>query len=277
MAVWRVWVAAVNKNTAQMIGGTLFWISGFIWKLVVLWKPDMDSRFYSSVGLLFVIGTLIFVHGTFVAWREEYLKRLTMEDRLKPKVGLRHDFEGAPDYLRTANISADVLERRHIVGVVNLSAVAIPQLNMVAERFEPYVQGATWIDAPMHPLRVNPDNNGRFDLSVGDGGPSRFIEVFQELVFIDGRPPALTFVYDSTGLQKLKRFIVSDWFAVTLRVQGDIPPRRIRLVARLNTLKNTYDVAESDEPRPSETTCQLAQLTDGQVPRAEPRGDTSPI
>jgi hypothetical protein len=170
-------------------------------------------------------------------------------------------------------MSPGVQERRHIIGIENLSSVQIEGLRVVAESFEPYLQGATWVDAPMHPLRGPIDNEGRFDLSVGDGHMSRFVEVFQELVFPQDatRPPLLTFVYDQAGLNQLKRFIVGSWFAVTLRIQGKVKPERIRLVAKVNPATNVWDVRESSEPMPANHGCQVAQLVSTAVtPPTEP-------
>ena len=225
---------------------------------------------------MFALGVAIYGRGAFVAWREERARRIVAEANLVPRVTLVHEFEGAPNYLRTANIDATTVERRHIIGVVNLSAAEIPQLRVVAVEFEPYVQGATWVDAPMHPLRTEPNRDGLFNLSIGDGSPTRFVEIFQELVFFNGDRPAITMVYDQTGLQQLKRFIVGDWFALTLRVQGNILPQRIRLVAKRNPETNRFDVRASDEIRPAGSACQLAVLTSGQVPRAEPRDEPLP-
>jgi len=162
-------------------------------------------------------------------------------------------------------------ERRHIIGVENLSTASFSGLRAVAESFEPYLQGATWVDAPFHPLRSATDNDGRFDLSRGDGLPTRYIEVLQELR-LPNRPPMLTFIYDQSSLIALQRFMVGDWFAVTVRIQGDIKPERIRLVAKLNHTTNKFDVAESSESMPTvnPSNYHVVALTQGAAPAPEP-------
>ena len=186
----------------------------------------------------------------------------------QPRVQLRHEPDSIPNYLRVARVNSNTSERRHIIGVVNVSEVLIENMRVVAEGFEPYLQGVTWVDAPLHPLRAPIDREGRFDLSVGDGQPTRFIEIFQELVFDDGSEPIITFVYDQSGLNDLKRFIQGDWFAVTLRIEGSIRPQRIRLVARLSSARDRFEVFASNETPPVPSNCRIMSL---QSPSAAPR------
>lgn len=168
-------------------------------------------------------------------------------------------------------------ERRHIIGIENLSTASIPHLRAVAESFEPYLQGATWVDAPLHPLRSPTDNEGRFDLSRGDGSPTRYIEILQELRVGNGGPPILTFVYDQSSLNALQRFMVGNWFAITVRIQGDIKPEIIRLVAKLNAATNRFDVAESNERMPTvnPSNYSVVALTQG-APAPEPLPSAMP-
>ena len=205
-------------------------------------------------------------------------KNMAWEDRMKPKLRIRHDPGGIPNYLRDAKMGGGGTERRHIIGVENLSTASISGLRAVAESFELYLQGATWVDAPLHPLRSATDNDGRFDLSRGDGVPTRYIEVLQELG-LPGQPPILTFVYDQSSLNVLQRFMVGDWFAITVRIQGDIKPERIRLVAKFNRATNKFDVAESDESMPTvnPSNYQVVALTQGAAPAPEPLPPAMPF
>jgi len=267
----RQFFVAVTRQTVTVVTGTLFTVAGWFWEGIVALIPTLKDA--SLPGwVLWIPGHVLIFYGAFLAWKDEHDAKLAVENSIKPRVRLHHAFESAPNYLRIANMGVGVKERRHIIGVENLSSVQIEGLRVVAESFEPYLQGATWVDAPMHPLRAAIDNEGRFDLSVGDGHVSRFIEVFQELVFPQDptKPPLLTFVYDQSGLNKLKRFIIGHWFAVTLRIQGSVKPERIRLVATFNSAGNVWDVRESDEPMPAAHGCQVAQLVEGAVPPTEP-------
>lgn len=275
MNEFKQFLRAVWNHGEETVAGVLVTVSGLVWQLMTWVNPELQAPAFRP-WMMWLIGlTLVFV-VTSKVWSDEHRAVTLLKARLQPKAMLCHQFEGAPNYLRTARFTANVLERRHIIGAVNLSAVEVARLQVVAEGFEPYIQGVTWVNAALHPLRANPDNGGRFDLSVGDGGPSQFIEVFQELVFLDGQPPALTLVYDQTLLQNLKRFIVGEWFAATFRIQGGIVPRRIRLVAAWNKQTNQFDVQESDEIMPFNNSVGLAHLTAGQVPRIEPLSEPAP-
>lgn len=193
-----------------------------------------------------------------------------------PRARLRHETGRKPDFMREANVAPGVKERRHLLGVENLSTGVITRLRVVAERFEPYLQGATWPDAPLHPARSRQTGEGRFDLSRGDGQPTRYVEVFQELR-VEGKPTLLTLVYDSPGLVGLRRFIVADDFAVTLRLDGDIPPARIRLVAKLNRKTGWFDVFEDSTRRVSVATAQqhVVQVSGGDPMSAQEK-DAAP-
>jgi hypothetical protein len=173
--------------------------------------------------------------------------RLTKENRdlkarFKPKVRIVH-FQGKkPDYLREAHMGNGVVERRHLVGVINDSGVKINDIRIVVERFEPYQQGATWAHAPLNPLRGTPNNSGWFNLTVADGVPTQYVEVFQELRGVPGtNDPILGCIYNSTGLNNLRRYMLGDWFAVVLRLEGDIPPCRFKLVAQRNVPTRWFD------------------------------------
>jgi hypothetical protein len=268
----RQFFVAVTQQTVTVVTGTLFTVAGWFWEAIAALFPALENA--SLPGwVLWIPGHILIFYGAFLAWKDEYDAKQAVEDSIRPRVRLHHEFNSVPNYLRVANMGPGVQERRHIIGIENLSSVQIQGLRIVAESFEPYLQGATWVDAPMHPLRAPIDNEGRFDLSVGEGHVSRFAEVFQELVFPQDttRPPLLTFVYDQSGLNQLKRFIVGNWFAVTLRIQGSVKPERIRLVAKVNPATHVWDVRESNEAIPANHGCQVAQLVSTAVtPPTEP-------
>lgn len=171
------------------------------------------------------------------------------KDRRDRKVRLVHAQNKKPYYVREANMGNGLTERRHLVGVINESGVKVSALRVVTERFEPYQQGATWISAPLNPLRGTPNNGGLFDVMVGDddGRPTQYVEVFQELKGVPGCNDAiLSYIYNSSGLNDLRRYVSGDWFAVVMRLEGDIKPCRFKLVAHKNHNTGWFDVAEGD-------------------------------
>lgn len=272
-------LAALTKQAIVLIAGGLFTIAGWLWNLLRALFPILQESSWSG-ATLWIPGHVLIFFAAYYAWRDEHTRRLAAEAHLERRVRLHHQYEGSPNYLRVATMGPGVRERRHIIGVENLSAKEIDGLNIVAESFEPYLQGVTWVDAPMHPLRAPIDKEGRFTLSVGDGQPTRFVEVFQEIVFTDSpsQLPLLTFVYDQSGLQNLRRFIVGDWFACTFRIQGPITPERIRLVARRNFEANVWDIKASEEQMPTSHNCTVVALQSPSAgtPAVEPVSDATP-
>lgn len=169
-----------------------------------------------------------------------------LKDRLAPKVHVVHEQGKQPEYVREANLGNGVTERRHMVGIVNDSGAKILRIRVMPERFEPYVQGVTWLDSSFHPVRSQSNLDGWFDLSVGDGRPTRYVEIFRELHGVPGTTGSvITYLYDSSGLNKLNRYVAGDWVAVELRVEGDMAPYRLKLVARRDYL-GWYEVFFGD-------------------------------
>lgn len=167
----------------------------------------------------------------------------TLRARTWPKVSIAHVAGQIPYYVRQASLGGGAIERRHMIGIVNESSSRIDAIRIMPERFEPYMQGATWLDRPLHPLGANTDGSGWFELSVGDGGPTRYVEVFQEIRGVLGcNESLLTYIYDSHGINSLRRYLIGDWFAIVARVEGDMPPCRLKLVAKRNAL-GWFDVS----------------------------------
>ncbi len=180
----------LSRRPSIRFGGAVLAFVFAAWQLAESFQNPTGWR------TVFVVATLGY---TFWGIRPLLERFGELEEQQEPKVRIVHVAGSIPNFLREANLGGGGQERRHIIAIENLSSKAILGLQAVAESFEPYLQGATWVDAQFHPLRVPADNAGRFDLSRGDGTPTRYIEIFQELSLPGQTAPILTFVYDSTA------------------------------------------------------------------------------
>lgn len=188
----KMWkrLGRLSRRPSIRFGGAVLAFVFAAWQLAESFQNPTGWR------TVFVVATLGY---TFWGIRPLLERFGELEEQQEPKVRIVHVAGSIPNFLREANLGGGGQERRHIIAIENLSSKAILGLQAVAESFEPYLQGATWVDAQFHPLRVPADNAGRFDLSRGDGTPTRYIEIFQELSLPGQTAPILTFVYDSTA------------------------------------------------------------------------------
>lgn len=225
--------------------GTVGALVGCVWEGFIFAGPLLGvgrSERWEYAGYV-LLGTAVSAAYTVYRLTRENLR---LKARFAPKVRVCHEPGKRPNYVREANMRGGVTERRHMVGIVNEGGVKLKRIRVMAERFEPYLQGATWLERPLHPLGSRADDDGWFDLSVGDGKPTGFVEVFQELKGLDGLSYAvLACIYDSPSLNDLKRYMDGHWFAVVLRVEGDIKPYRFKLMARRTDL-GWFEVLEGD-------------------------------
>lgn len=225
--------------------GSLFALVLAFWNGFVFVGPAVglgQSDRWEYAGYLFLGTVFSAVYTVFRLTKENR----DLRDRLEPKVHVVHERGKKPEFVREATMGNGVIERRHMVGIVNDSGAKILRMRVMPERFEPYVQGVTWLDSAFHPVRAQPNLDGWFDLSVGDGKPTRYVEIFQELLGVPGAPDSvISYIYDSSGLNNLNRYVAGDWVAVELRLEGDMRPYRLKLVARRNHL-GWFDVFVGD-------------------------------